>query len=668
MSYSCPSRQPEAVSYRILLVLRSSTTSSTVSTTYDCSPVLREVLGAVNALIPCVNNGTGTGSGPDKCTREYICRRNNNVSNHSTAHSTNNISINIMNQIPNKYVTELRLADVLFGRGSGPNDHEGNIRFRQYVAERKAQYMSTNHRMTKTKIAKEIVNRVHDDQGRFVKRVEPNELRDMGLPEDMECYELVDEETILEKAKQALRQNTAKLRGDLDPLPATFAAANEEVATVSTHSSVSHYSQVTPISRNSSRTTSATLQSVPHHRDALSIPLPQGEEPDDFEPIPLAAPARAPLLAPPQQPLAWGNYVEPLQQQQQPINPQFEQAEAQLRHLQQQQMQQVYAEEHLRRRSQILMPPPSQYDADYTTIPPPALVPSSRNLDLTPLPSTHRVSLYCSSDELQQSHNYSMAQLPPEDFDQRRTSMTVQDLELARDRVRSSFQQSLSLQQATQPLATTSMDEMMDSFSQIKMGAGGPTGNSSADYDSLQQRRMMASTETMGTIEPLGSVADMSLMMGSSTFSLFRANNDSVAVMEESLTPADLLGAPRSSNTSSNGASSRNSKTSSDSSSLHFSSDALFSFGGDGNYRRKSSSVSNSINGLISDVRRQVEDVEGSAPLATLPRTIGVMVETPDELDSMNESSLSSVQRVLENASSPPARGICSLPDDDQAV
>ena len=514
-------------------------------------------------------------------------------------------------QQPNKYVSELRLADVLFGRGSGPNDHEGNIRFRQYVAERKAQYMSTNHRLTKTKIAKEIVARVYEDQGRFVKRVEPNELREMGLPEDMDCYELVDEETILEKAKQALRQNTSKAaRGDGDSIPPS---AHDE-ATVS-----SHYPEITPVSRNCARATNATLQSIipHHHRDALSIPMhsppQQTQNPDDFEPIPI--PMSAPPITmesfrtQPPPPAAtsasqWGNYYPPLSVRSDPAVPPLDQAEAQLRHIQQLQQQQ---------------PPPSvytHYDSYAARLP------------------SHLVPPYPSTTTPEELSNYSMAQLPHEEvtFDQRR-SMTVKDLELARDRVRSSFSQSLSLQQATQT-SSSLMEEMMDSFTQIKMG--GPED---------AQRRMMASTETMGTIEPLGSVADMSLM-GSSTFSLFRAGgNDSVAVMEDSLHPADLLqGAQRSqSNISSNGTS-RNSKTTSSSdSSLHFSDN----FFGEGS-RRKSSSISTSINGLISDVRRQLDD-EG---LATLPRTIGVMVETPDEMvESMHESSLSAMKTAF--ASSP---------------
>lgn len=111
---------------------------------------------------------------------------------------------------PQQYVSELRPYDVLFGRGSGPNDHEGNIRFRQLVAERKPEYMATNHRMTKAKIAKEIVDQVFSVQGRFLKKVEAAELRQLGLVDGTDVWEVVGDDTIMEKAKQALRQNTQK--------------------------------------------------------------------------------------------------------------------------------------------------------------------------------------------------------------------------------------------------------------------------------------------------------------------------------------------------------------------------------------------------------------------------------------------------------------------------
>jgi len=69
-----------------------------------------------------------------------------------------------------QYVTELRASDVLFGRGSGPNDHEGNVSFRALVLERKAEYMATNHRQTKAKIARDIVDIVYNANGRFLKK------------------------------------------------------------------------------------------------------------------------------------------------------------------------------------------------------------------------------------------------------------------------------------------------------------------------------------------------------------------------------------------------------------------------------------------------------------------------------------------------------------------
>ncbi|CAB9496159.1 expressed unknown protein [Seminavis robusta] len=115
------------------------------------------------------------------------------------------------------YITELNAMDVLFGRGSGPNDHEGNIRFRHLVAERKQEYLATNHRQTKAKIAREIVNKILDDRGRFLKKVEHFEARRLGIPKGVDAWIIVDDDTVMEKAKQALRQNTAKEKRGASP-------------------------------------------------------------------------------------------------------------------------------------------------------------------------------------------------------------------------------------------------------------------------------------------------------------------------------------------------------------------------------------------------------------------------------------------------------------------
>jgi len=130
---------------------------------------------------------------------------------------------------------ELLSKDVLLGRGSGPNDHNGNIQFRELISQRKKEYLSTNNRQTKATIAAEIVNKVIQDGGRFLKKLNamdaatelPKILKRFGivnneqdydsddddvvlynrmyvLPRDV--YEIQDHETALEKAKQALRQ------------------------------------------------------------------------------------------------------------------------------------------------------------------------------------------------------------------------------------------------------------------------------------------------------------------------------------------------------------------------------------------------------------------------------------------------------------------------------
>jgi len=116
--------------------------------------------------------------------------------------------MNLQNPTAGQYVLDVHPNDVLFGRGSGPNDHEGNIRFRDLVAQRKTEYMATNHRQTKAKIAKQIVDQVFNVGGRFLKKLEANEAAKLGIDHGgRDVYEVVGDDTIMEKAKQALRQN-----------------------------------------------------------------------------------------------------------------------------------------------------------------------------------------------------------------------------------------------------------------------------------------------------------------------------------------------------------------------------------------------------------------------------------------------------------------------------
>lgn len=123
-------------------------------------------------------------------------------------------------------VLEVMSDDVLLGRGSGPNDHVGNIKFRDLVHERKAEYLSTNHRQTKAMIAKDIVDQVYQRGGRFLKKLSPvesakilpkllaknkddseNDRTDTENPGPCDVYQIQKHATVMEKAKQALRQN-----------------------------------------------------------------------------------------------------------------------------------------------------------------------------------------------------------------------------------------------------------------------------------------------------------------------------------------------------------------------------------------------------------------------------------------------------------------------------
>lgn len=113
-----------------------------------------------------------------------------------------------------EYVRTPQRYDVLFGRGSGPNDHEGNVLFRSLVKERKAEYMATNHRQTKATIAHEVVEHIRLKSGRFLKKADVKDLRRLGLDEDDEVWCRVPEKQIMEKAKQALRQKEETITSD----------------------------------------------------------------------------------------------------------------------------------------------------------------------------------------------------------------------------------------------------------------------------------------------------------------------------------------------------------------------------------------------------------------------------------------------------------------------
>jgi len=103
-----------------------------------------------------------------------------------------------------KYALSLTPHDVLLGRGSGPNQHEGNVAFRRTVEVCKDQYVATSSRKAKSAIVRNAVASVKTKNGRFLSKLTKRELKMRGLPYKV-AYEIASDEVAIEKVKQALR-------------------------------------------------------------------------------------------------------------------------------------------------------------------------------------------------------------------------------------------------------------------------------------------------------------------------------------------------------------------------------------------------------------------------------------------------------------------------------
>lgn len=125
------------------------------------------------------------------------------------------------------YVVNLSRFDVLSGRGTGSYDNPGNHTFRQLCQKRKREYLSLNNRdiSNKNLIAKEIIEEVHSIGGRFLRIVRKEERGKDVITLFDTLFDYVDEDTVLEKTKQALRQNRTKFVAAIKALenPATTA-------------------------------------------------------------------------------------------------------------------------------------------------------------------------------------------------------------------------------------------------------------------------------------------------------------------------------------------------------------------------------------------------------------------------------------------------------------
>jgi hypothetical protein len=129
---------------------------------------------------------------------------------------TNNDHQIAPNEIPmssNKYVTKLTPNDILLGRGAPIINYEGNVRFRALVSTRKAEYNSTGRHQIKDEIARQIISQIDRRSGKFLKKVESQEeAQRLGIPEGESAWTIAEEDVILEKVKQSLRDKEPERR------------------------------------------------------------------------------------------------------------------------------------------------------------------------------------------------------------------------------------------------------------------------------------------------------------------------------------------------------------------------------------------------------------------------------------------------------------------------
>lgn len=112
-----------------------------------------------------------------------------------------------------EYVTELKPNDILLGRGAPIINYEGNVRFRALVQTKKGLYNNTCRHSAKDEIAREIIVEIQRRKGRFLTKIESHkQLNVLGIPPGKPAWTNADDDIILEKVKQALRDKKPERR------------------------------------------------------------------------------------------------------------------------------------------------------------------------------------------------------------------------------------------------------------------------------------------------------------------------------------------------------------------------------------------------------------------------------------------------------------------------
>lgn len=110
-------------------------------------------------------------------------------------------------QLKSIFIEDPSENDVLFGRGAPYVRWKGNVRFREVVSEWKSKYLGTRRQNEKHCIATEIIDEIRVNRGgRFlVKYDQPQDKNDHGISDSAVVWVPADENLIIEKVKQTLR-------------------------------------------------------------------------------------------------------------------------------------------------------------------------------------------------------------------------------------------------------------------------------------------------------------------------------------------------------------------------------------------------------------------------------------------------------------------------------
>jgi hypothetical protein len=119
---------------------------------------------------------------------------------------------------PRRYTSITGTNDVLLGQGSYLTTSPGNLYFRHLLQERRDRYVSTCRRQLKHEIAQQIIIKISERNGRFLRQVQPSgyDVAQQVPWIEKKTWIIVDEKSVAMTIKQILRDPNFRPYGKYD--------------------------------------------------------------------------------------------------------------------------------------------------------------------------------------------------------------------------------------------------------------------------------------------------------------------------------------------------------------------------------------------------------------------------------------------------------------------